>query len=574
MSASQSNLSSTPVDFVVATSFASINEAMFELLATTKFPALHLCWNQNAPGETVYKVSLDDVMSPYTSGCTENCGTNGTDPFQVPSWSTGEPETTDIANLQNSSFYCGMKIRLGIPPGMNIPGHNDPHKLLPYIVEINDPEQATLTFSLLCSTFQVVAAEYGQGGSYAFTNVEQPHGQAWIIKTVVPLSALNGAFAPSNVQAALSSLDPTFSIQQIFADLDNPSSPIPVSFIGDLPDDIQQYVTAQLIDNYYQFATLHNLPVLGYSISTSSPTTIPSCPFAIGGLQLSINEYLGSNSMLSTIQYLCTLPAVPALPPAYTGITWNWIDEDGSATPDGVVAVSKTTLLNFILASLNEQITSFCCQPYAAIYPEESGTMYYYSFTDGCTPEIDTNPPVGYLPGLVCDVSWEPSSYYAEDDDSAHSLRVACSYHMFIQFVGNQIIITQDNWAYFDFWDFGHHQVAGSLFSTIITDTYTLEVGVGGVLVATLTTETLTNQPVSSTLTDANEILTPSQAAAAPYYNGTLVYLEDISPTNLSSDAFSSFQNFVFPGGQTFSFTNAVFSENLDLVCNIAYLAP
>lgn len=48
-------------------------------------------------------------------------------------------------------------------------------------------------------------------------------------------------------------------------------------------------------------------------------------------------------------------------------------------------------------------------------------------------------------------------------------------------------------------------------------------------------------------------------------------WMEAFVITNFTDIPASAIQNFVFPGGNTFSFTNSAFSDNLDLITYIKY---
>ena len=48
-------------------------------------------------------------------------------------------------------------------------------------------------------------------------------------------------------------------------------------------------------------------------------------------------------------------------------------------------------------------------------------------------------------------------------------------------------------------------------------------------------------------------------------------WARSFASTNLTDVPVSFVQNFVFPGGSTFSFTDASFSDNQDLVSHITY---
>jgi hypothetical protein len=69
---------------------------------------------------------------------------------------------------------------------------------------------------------------------------------------------------------------------------------------------------------------------------------------------------------------------------------------------------------------------------------------------------------------------------------------------------------------------------------------------------------------------DANDFLN-FWADVQTLANNVTQWAKSIATTNLTDVPVSFVQNFIFPGGSTFSFTDASFSVNQDLVSHITY---
>jgi hypothetical protein len=222
MGISQSNLSATPLDFVVAVSQESVNSTMFQFMAETSFPVLSQCWTQTNGTGPLVPISLSNLMA----GSAAQGGTNGTNPFMVQSWSNASPVTPDITNIDNSNFACGIQMQIGLPPEMNIPGgpNSQYANKLPYLVTLSSTNTNTAIFNLMFAQFTVVYPDFGRRGLDSYTNMSQPNGTSWGIQVSVPLSqlAVAAATAPARVQKALHNLGAdAFSIQQLFLDFTN-----------------------------------------------------------------------------------------------------------------------------------------------------------------------------------------------------------------------------------------------------------------------------------------------------------------------------------------------------------------
>jgi len=571
MSITSSNLG-TAVNFAVATTLEAINSTMFEYLSGDTLPVVNYCWIQN-PNQPLTAISLADLMNPATQG-----GTNGTNPFNVPYWTNGDPVTTDITNLQNSYFICGIQLQLGLPPGMAMPGAQNPGNLpvLPYVLSLNTSSTNTAIFNLLCAQFQVVFPVWGSHDSFTYNNDPQPSGSAWAITLNVPLASIipaNNSNIPANVVNQLNYLGPDlFSIQQLFLDFASAVFTTVPTFTANFPAIVSNQITPAMVQTFFADNEANiGLSVLGYSITQNSPDVQPSS-LNVGSLTLVFDEYnpISESTMnLSTLNYLCNQGSTPP-PQNYSGITWNWIDS-GSDGPqyDGIVAVSSDIFIPYFATLLDGYVAEQCNVPtmsagYSGLY-----LVFNYYLTPATPPAytVGTGGNIinySYASGTV-DVN---CGYHALL--SYYDFKSSVTYTLTVTVAGSALTIVQHLVIYASVkWESSATEWSGNYIDTTITDVYQMNVGQSGNLVF--------SSPQS----------TVAENGAVPPSNGAANFLLGISSmtsfinervqfagTELGDIPAATIDTFVFPGGQTFTFADPQFSDSNDLVSYITYDNP
>ncbi len=152
MSYTESNLSSTGFDYVVAVTQDSINGALMETLYAGQ-PEVILCY--------VYDDSDPPVPVPIDHAALVTAA-NGADPFTVPAGTPGSDPR--VQNLGNAGFAFAVKAKLGLPPGVPPPpppGTPPPAgPTLPPIVGLK-PGQSNVTYTVTFA--ELAVAEIGTG---------------------------------------------------------------------------------------------------------------------------------------------------------------------------------------------------------------------------------------------------------------------------------------------------------------------------------------------------------------------------------------------------------------------------
>lgn len=138
-----------------------------------------------------------------------------------------------------------------------------------------------------------------------------------------------------------------------------------------------------------------------------------------------------------------------------------------------------------------------------------------------------------------------------------------------VSFSGNTITISQHLTLWLKVqWDLTYTD--GNIVDKTLTDTYTLSVGQNGRLQVKLTQSTPSD---SSQDIDIN--------AFSNFFvdlNSVIKFVKDrvnqFSSVNLQDIPANDVQNFVFPGAKVFTYKDAQFSENQDLITAITYAKP
>ena len=551
MSVSQSNLTSMGYDLVVAVTQDSINTAMLEYLSQGNFPVFAQYYNQDANGNPV-AVDLATLLTQ----------TNNTNPFDVPNWnSTETPVPASITNIDNSSFWYAFQAQLGLPPGYTPTTY-------PNIITLN-PAAQTVTFTLLCSQFQVVAGTFGRQGLTSYLNSSQPSGDAWLFTSTVPLqSLLSNNNLPPNVQAQLDNYGANaFSVQQLLYDFDNAaleSVPVLTGVTQGTP--LANALNEGFIGAYFTAMQQAGQPVLGYSINTNNPSPFQSS-LIISDMNFETSQYTPpSIPALNTFNYVCGVGS-DTVPATLSQFPWNWIETTEESSYNGAIAISKNIFTTFLNNELINIAKANCYLAYVHVVLSNYDTECTWSWSMTPDQQPTTNPASGTQ---ILSYSYSSSSNdQAGEDGCIGSMTLTPSYSMTVNVSGSTMTIVQNLTVYCELSSMGD-DTAGNIVNKTITDVYTLSVnGQGqiqvGAPVSTVvnSTDNLDISSFMSFFNDLNNIVSTVEN-----------YANQVTATALTDVPVSTLNTFVFPGGSTFSFADIAFSDYQDLVSHIVYDMP
>ncbi|WP_037570200.1 hypothetical protein [Phaeacidiphilus oryzae] len=563
MSANSSDLSNSRYgyDFVVATTQGSINATLKSFLSQLSEPVVTVCYIADPQGKPM-EIDYDELKKRA----------NDSDPFAIPPGAdpTSDP---DLRNLINARFMMGFQAQLGLPPGLA-------PTAIPDIVTLGS-DTASVVYNLLCSQFTVVQLDPGGGYSPPtwFTQ-SQPPGAPWVFTSKVDLrlstvDQSRYSTLPPAVQAQIKNLGSTaFSVQQLLFDLDNAALETTPTISGVTPGTPLYLVLGQaFLGAYFSKLTRDGSPLLGCTIQQPGA---PTSTLTLTDLNLEVSPLLDANGNtivnpdqdqqnLGTLNYLCAADGDHL--PVAVRFGWNWVEPSESADFDGVVSINRSTFANYFRNQLNPYIATNCYLPSVTVTYDAATaeTQYAWSLRRGQAPTV-TTPATG--PTVLT---------YHYDADAADQaglngdigrMELHPTYDVTVSFSGNTVKIVQHLVIYLYVRSLAT-AADGNVVDVTITDTYTIAVTQDGRLTSSLATQRQDNStnpsvdPFLNFWTGVNDITTAVEG-----------WLRNVTSTGLTDIPVSVTQDFVFPGGRTFAFKSAAFSDFGDLASHITYTDP
>lgn len=571
MTANKSYLSSSKYgyDFVVATTQASINAGLKEYLNTIDQPSTTLCFLADDKGNPSTPITLDALKAK----------TGGVDPFTIPDGT--QYSDSRITTLTENKFMVGLKLKLGLPPGI-MP------KELPSIVALGSSAN-NVGFNLLCSEFEIIQnTPPGGFASKGFWNVwTQPSGTSWYFSTKVNLvysdlnKELNTPYFnnhPDEKEALLQQLknlgSGAFSLQQLLFDLDNAAVQSFPKIEGlDPGSNAGLVLTRSFVDTYFTSAKEHGEPVLSVHAVAN---TADGSSLRLTGMEREVGQFLDGNGVVVknptplqkqvvTLDYLCAANNNPL--PGTASFNWNWVDPANVGNESGIIAINRNTLANYYKNLLLPLVKNSCIKAWTSVTAHMMGKVdNKMSLTPWQTPTSVEIIPSG---SEVLTISYTSNANSHDKSGLTYGeFDIHSSYKCSVSFSGSTITIVQNlkMWVKIVF---DLTSTDGNVVNKTITDTYTLSVGQNGMLQAKASSATKDDAQkidLSGIITwfvNMNDMIDSVTKTAQ---NVESVTLKDIPAADI--------QNFVFPGAKVFTYKNVVFSEHQDLLTTITYVKP
>jgi hypothetical protein len=556
MSQIQSNLSSAGFDYVVAVTQDSINGALEETLYAGQ-PEVTLCY--------AYDESDPPVPVPIDYAALVTAA-SGTDPFAVPAGTPGHDPR--VQNLSNAGFAFAVKAKLGLPPGIQAGD-------LPPIIALR-PGQSNVTYTVTFAEFAVAEIVYGPRNSLSWFSQAQTPGTSWTFSGTVDLDFQDKAFSElklkPNVQARLKDIgDPgMFGVKQLYYDLNSSALVQGFEFDG-LPANsaLSGFMTSDFINVY--FKNLNGAEILGYAaaqVADVAPSSIP-----VTDVNFFTPNAVGATGAPLTLNYLCAAGGNALPDTTHAGFGWNWIEPGDSLLYDGVAALNRNTLARYLGGatfpgggSLLGYVSSNCYRPSVTVTLDSaSQVVYAFSATPWQAPTVNYPTAGGQL------VTY---SYRADSSDQAGAggdlgrMEISCSYDMTVSIQNNEIVIDQ----HLVFWTSVRHlatEAAGNVVDKKIVDAYSVGVNDSGRLVVAQLYSAVTDHSQHPGVNGFLDFWTNVNE-----YSDTVAnWSQALTAGHLKDVPVSFADNFVFPGAATFTFADAAFSQNFDLVSHITYVS-
>lgn len=559
MAAKASYLTNSGCDLVVATSQASINSGLLELLNEETQPKQYVCFVKKSRKDPVEQISLEDLMVQ----------TEGVNPFYIPD-QTPEDDVR-MSKLKGAHFKAGVMLQMGIPEGHT-------RQSLPPIVTLKTAD--SVTFNLYCKQARVVSMEFDEDG--AFLSVcEQPKGpsgELWTMTMSVDLTTaglddkLNTDYFNKNPKLKsqllkrLYNLSGTaFSLQQLLFDLDNGLLEKTPNFSNVTNKQAKFYLEEYFRDIYVKAANEQGLSLVAVTKVSHDPD--PSS-LDMTGFERTVTKVDANNGEASTLNYLCAINN-HSVPSPNTTFGWNWVSPGDINQESGVIAINRNILAQHIAEKLKPACAESCYLPIV------SGD-YTMELRGGQAPTV-TFPPEGtkVIQFKYATDTWIPGTVQGMAlDGSTEMVRIITSpeYDCDVYFNGNRIIVDQKLWIVVVYNP--DERGVGSGLAPVkrgVTDTYEISADQTGALHLTRTDEKKWDE---SAYLEPDESMS-RDAAIELYLNQKFRdQIYDLASGRLHEFQISQIENFVFPGARTFTYKEPTFSDHQDLVCKITYLDP
>jgi hypothetical protein len=562
MSYTDSNLSTTKFDYVVAVTQDSVNGALRETLFAGQ-PEVIVCYAYNTSSPPV-PVPIDHTALVKAA--------KGTDPFAVPK---GTKSTdTRVQDLANAGFAFAVKAKLGQPPGVSIAD-------LPPVLTLQ-PGKSNVLYKVTFAEFAVAEIVYGPRDSVSWFSDSQPSGTVWTFSATVDLDFRDGPFTSLSkaAQARLTDLDlnpGAYSIKQLFYDLNSSALIQDFTFDGLKPTNtaLGAFMTEDFVNTY--FKALGGAELLG-CVATATADVSPSS-LRITGVNFFTPAAVsapGVSGAPLTLNYLCATGGDSLPAPANFG--WNWIDPVEKF--EGVAALNRNTFsdylrtatlpktANFAGGSLGSYISSNCYTPSVSCTYDAGNLKLTYS----CSASPGGQPTASILSSGPALFSYSYGSSASSQADPLGivlgHINLSASFGLDLYVQSNEIVLEQRLVFALDVAN-GPVELTANIVDTAIVDTYSVAIDENGQLIAQMgTSQTADNSQhpdvgsFSNSISNINQIVDTITQWAQTLAGGHL--------TNLPVSFVGAL---VFPGAAAFTFADAVFSSGSDLVSHITYVS-
>jgi hypothetical protein len=562
MSYTESNLSSTGFDYVVAVTQDSINGALMETLYAGN-PEVILCY--------VYDESDPPVPVPIDHAALITAA-NGTDPFTVPAGTPGHDR--GVQNLANAGFAFAVKVQVGLPPGVPLPpppgAPPSTGPVVPPVVTLK-PRQSSVTYTVTFKEFAVAEIVYGPRNSVSWFSQAQPHGTAWTFSGTVDLDFQDASFKDlkPNVQKRLTDIgDPNmFGVKQLRYDL-NSSALIQGFEFDNLPPDsaLGGFMTDNFVNTY--FKGLYGGEFLGYAaaqVSGAAPSSI-----VVTDVNFFTPDAVGATGAPLTLNYLCAAGGDPLPVPVEFG--WNWVEPVEVLQFDGVAALNRNTLAKYLSnvtfpdgSSLYSYVASNCYQTSVSVPLNGLIPSFSFSAYSGVQPAVIIPPAGGTL------IAYSHTSNASAQDalgGNLGKLELDSTFGLTVDVRGGQLVIEQHLVFHLDFKHLAT-EASGNIVDRWIVDTYSVGVDENGKLVVALVNSAATDNSQQPSVDGFQNFWTNVN----DYTSAVAQWAQGLTAGHLKDVPVSFADNFVFPGATTFTFADATFSQTGDLVSHITYVS-
>jgi hypothetical protein len=411
---------------------------------------------------------------------------------------------------------------------------------------------------------------------YKYVSVAQTADAPWTFGSKVDLrlsTVDKSAYdkLPPAVKAAIKNLDGNaFSIQQLLFDLTNASlSTLPT--IKGVDPTSPEYA---MLVTYFQLAYFTTLsakgePILGAMVKPAASTST----LDLTDFDFMTQTYGGTPpptdpNGLDTLNYLCATDG-HTLPPS-TRFTWDWLTESESYDHDGIIAINRNTFANWFRTQLIGNARQNCYAPSVSVQYDSKTTdvVYTVGFTRYNEP---TDTVIGQTGLKVINYSYSASaSDVAGAGGALGKLSVGSNYNMEVDFKATEITVTQHLVISMNLVVLASGSGTKNVVDKTLVDHYSIGIDGNGQLQWKLTSDPPQDNSQTASIDGFSNFFTGYNQLSSEFTS----FIQNMANTAIIDIPVAQFQNFIFPGGNSFAFKNAAFSDNQDLVCFITYADP
>lgn len=559
MSANHSFLSDRTYgyDMVVATTQPAVNATMIEWLEGLK----------SQPFVQAYLKKGDTPLAPVSFDQLKK--ETGGDPFDIPA---GTPVSSErITKLQAMGFSCAFIADLGFPEDLSSP--------YPPLIEFKK-EGTELTFNLICRTFRLIAIDQGKAQWINLTQDDSP--KPWIFSYTVPLDTRKEKTSkyfhqlPPITQGLIGAENnDMFSVQKLFLNFTSGVLSSRIDIPG-VPESVHAPFYTFLADFIVQIGRQEEA-VLGHSLINDHPDAGASL------VPTDVRHYISAHKDAQgkptteyrayTLNYLIMTGG--RVMPSASGFAWNWVEKDKTRDHAGVMAINRTIFAGYLANALRQPVR------HITVYPEVSLSCYNTSTTMRWNFHPEPKERYFSMPQTGSDIL--RYSYYRQDishsDATVHNGTFEIRYNAFLEAsVSGTTIRVKTTITVFFYLRIAWPKAIGTIVDKSIIVPYTIAVDTMGKMSLKKGTPDIKEAPGDLSIDSMLEFISLGEinSVVGAITNRINGQVDQFLANEMRSidDMLNGPHSWIFPGGRTFAFTEALFSEHQDLVANILYVAP
>jgi hypothetical protein len=375
-----------------------------------------------------------------------------------------------------------------------------------------------------------------------------------------------------------------FSVQQLYFDLNNAALSSSFAVVGlDSSTLAFTYLTTVFLDQYVKQVAADGGVMLGFGVvsDTPFPDNTSLIPTDLNFVVSSYKEDGQATDDFSayTLNYL--IMANDNTMPAAVAFNWNWVEKDNLADFAGSVAINRDTFVDFLNQLLSPTLNQITYKPDVSFsvnatkvtvktsLSEDTASYSYSTTPDGGSQVLtfsyaDSDKDTGSYPDSTAPLNWgsyslkytAQSDIYLEGTQIKNVTTVTAHVHMNVD--GD---VEEGNWAKYT-----------------QTSYYTIGIDAYGKMSVTQSSDPVVNNSDSVNPGTWGEIVTAG--TIDDLVDSLQKYLKDalkdilVDESSKIADMLNGSNTWVFPGGQTFTFQDAEFSDYQDFIAHVLYIDP